>query len=117
MRFFLERNEYLIGVTTNLQFASREVAKDIGQLWSGQDHRPDLNFNTKQKILKILSDHIRFEYTRRCRRHAFYEAHGLGGRTAVEAIDKAVAHLEFARTPNPPLIQTTKPRTRPRPSS
>jgi GTPase SAR1 family protein len=116
MRFFLERNEYLIGVTTNLQFASREVAKDIGQLWSGQDHRPDLNFNTKQKILKILSDHIRFEYTRRCRRHAFYEEHGLGGRTAVEAIDKAVAHLEFARTPNPPLIQTTKPRIRPRPS-
>ena len=32
MRFFLERTEYLIGVTTNLQFASREVAQDIGPI-------------------------------------------------------------------------------------
>jgi hypothetical protein len=32
MRFFLERAEYLIGVTSNLQFASREAAQDIGQL-------------------------------------------------------------------------------------
>jgi hypothetical protein len=55
-RFFLERNEYLIGITTNLQFASREVAQDIGQLWAGQDRRPDLSFPTKLKILKGLSD-------------------------------------------------------------
>jgi hypothetical protein len=71
MRFFLERNEYLIGITTNLQFASREAAHDIGQLWAGQDHRPDLNYPSKLQIMKILSDHMRFEYTRRCKRHAF----------------------------------------------
>ncbi len=78
MRFFLERTEYLIGVTTNLQFASREAAQDIGQLWASQDHRADLNFQAKLKIMKSLSAHMRFEYTRRCRRHAFYEGHGLG---------------------------------------
>ena len=32
MRFFLERTEYLIGVTTNLRFASREAAQDIGPI-------------------------------------------------------------------------------------
>jgi hypothetical protein len=112
MRFFLERNEYLIGLTTNLQFASREVANDIGQLWAGQDHRPDLQITTKQKIMKILSDHIRFEYSRRCRRHAFYEEHGLGGRTAVEAIEKAAAHLEFVHNPKPMPIRTTPPTRR-----
>lgn len=99
MRFFLERSEYLIGITTNLQFSSREVAQDIGQLWSGQDHRPDLSYSTKLTIVKSLNDYIRFEYTRRCRRHAFYEEHGLGGRAAVEAIDKALAHMDTAKVP------------------
>lgn len=114
MRFFLDRDEYLIGVTTNLQFASREVAQDIGGLWAGQDHRPDLTLFTKQKIMKILADHIRFEYARRCKRHAFYEEHGLGGRAAVESIEKALARLDFAVSPKPP-IKTTPPHLRRRP--
>jgi hypothetical protein len=112
MRFFLERSEYLIGITTNLQFASREAAQDIGQLWAGQDHRPDLNFQAKMKIMTTLRDLIRFEYTRRCRRHAFYEEHGIGGRAATEAIDKAHAHMEaFKNPPSPPA--NAPPRSRP----
>lgn len=94
MRFFLERNEYLLALTTNLQFASREVASEIGQLWAGQDHLPDLQLGVKLKIMTILRDHLRFEYTRRCRRHAFYEEHGLGGRYVVEAIERATHHME-----------------------
>jgi hypothetical protein len=94
MRFFLERNEYLVGLTTNLQFASREVASEIGQLWASQNHLPDLQTHVKLKIMTILRDHMRFEYTRRCRRHAFYEEHGLGGRYAVEAIERATHHME-----------------------
>jgi hypothetical protein len=59
----LERTEYLIGVTTSLQFASREVALDIGQVWASQDHKADLNFQAKPEIMKSLSDHMHFEYT------------------------------------------------------
>jgi hypothetical protein len=112
MRFFLERNEYLIGLTTNLQFASREVASEIGQLWASQDHRPDLQVATKLRIMTILRDHMRFEYTRRCRRHAFYEENGIGGRLAVEAIEKATGHLETMHNPVPMPIRTTPPRRR-----
>jgi len=96
MRFFLERNEYLLGLTTNLQFASREVASEIGQIWAGQNHLPDLQIHNKLKILTMLRDHMKFEYIRRCRRHAFYEEHGFGGRYVVEAIDRATSHLEAA---------------------
>jgi hypothetical protein len=46
MRFFLERTEYLIGVTTNLQFASREAAQDmgpiVGKLGRRFRYRPEL---------------------------------------------------------------------------
>lgn len=101
MRFFLERNEYLIGLTTNLQFASREIALEIGQLWAGQDHLPDLQISTKVRIMTMLRDHIRFEYTRRCKRHAFYEENGFGGRLAVESIDRAAAHLDSLRSGTP----------------
>jgi hypothetical protein len=44
---------------------------------------------TKQKILKFLANDMRFEYARRCKRHAFYDEHGLGGKRAVESIEKA----------------------------
>ncbi|TYO65571.1 hypothetical protein FXV83_16705 [Bradyrhizobium hipponense] len=113
MRFFLERNEYLIGITTNLNFASREAAHDIGLLWAGQDHRPELNYTSRLKIMKILSDHIRFEYTRRCKRHAFYEEHGLGGRAAVENIEKALAHLNTPFTArSAPVPTRSRPQRR-----
>lgn len=99
MRFFLERNEYLLGLTTNLQFSSRDVASEIGQLWASQDHLPDLQLSNKLKIMTLLRDHIKFEYARRCRRHAFYEEHGLGGRYAVEAIERAAFHIETMLRP------------------
>jgi hypothetical protein len=97
MRFFLERNEYLLGLTTNLQFASREIALEIGQIWANQDHLTDLQMHNKVKIMTMLRDNIKFEYGRRCRRHAFYEEHGFGGRHAVDAIDRAAHHLDTMR--------------------
>jgi GTPase SAR1 family protein len=107
MRFFLERSEYLVGITPNLQFASRGTAEEIGKLWASQDHRQDLSLPTKQKIMKLLADDMRFEYARRCKRHAFYEEHGLGGKSAVESIEKALAHLDFAITPKPPVEKSS----------
>ena len=95
--------------------ASREAAQEIGQLWASQDHRPDLTLPTKQKITTILADDMRFEYARRCKRHAFYEEHGLGGKSAVESIEKALAHLDFAVTPKTPVKTTTPPRRRHQP--
>jgi GTPase SAR1 family protein len=109
MRFFLERNEYLLGLTTNLQFSSREIALEIGQIWANQDHLPDLQLHNKLKIMTMLRDHIQFEYSRRCRRHAFYEEHGLGGRYAVDAIDRATHHLETMRG-GPEHHPTSQPR-------
>ncbi|HWK95327.1 MAG TPA: type I restriction endonuclease [Pseudolabrys sp.] len=94
MRFFLERNEYLLGLTTNLQFASREVSSEIGRIWAGQSHLPDLHLSDKLRIMAMLRDHMKFEYVRRCRRHAFYEENGLGGRIVVESLERATRHLE-----------------------
>jgi GTPase SAR1 family protein len=99
MRFFLERSEYLLGLTTNMQFASREIASEIGQLWASQDHLPDLQLHVKVKIMTMMRDHIKFEYGRRCRRHPFYEEHGLGGRFTVESIERAAYHLEAMLRP------------------
>jgi hypothetical protein len=110
MRFFLERNEYLLGLTTNLQFSSRDVASEIGQSWASQSHLPDLSLPNKVKIMTILRDHIKFEYTRRCRRHAFYEELGLGGRFAVESVERATHHLELIINPNPPGGITQAPK-------
>lgn len=97
MRFFLDRAEYLLGLSTNLQFSSRETASEIGQIWASQDHLPDLQFASKLKVLTLMQEHIRFEYQRRCKRHAFYEEHGLGGRYAIEALDRAVHHMKMQR--------------------
>jgi hypothetical protein len=70
---------------------------------------------TKLKIMKILANDVRFEYARRCKRHAFYEEHGFGGRIAVESIERALAHLDFAVNPGPPIKITSPPRRRPHP--
>ena len=93
MRFFLNRAEYLIGVTTDMAFASRSVAEDIGNAWSSQEHQNELAFGARRKILLRVSDYFSFEYTRRCRRHAFYEEAGFGGRAVVSALKKQVEDL------------------------
>lgn len=94
MRFFLERNEYLVGVTPDMNFASREVAEEIGRTWAGQDHLPDLNLASKKRIMTKLKEYLAFEYSRRCRRHAFYEEAGYGGRALVHAAERAIEHLD-----------------------
>jgi GTPase SAR1 family protein len=110
MRFFLERNEYLIGLTTDLQFSSREIASEIGQIWASQSQLPDLQLHNKVKILTMLRDHIRFEYNRRCRRHAFYEEHGIGGRYTLEAIERATHYLGLVVGYSPPGGITRAPK-------
>lgn len=96
MRFFIERNEYLIGVTPDLQFASRDSAETIGRIWAGQDHLADLSLASKRRILENLNDYIAFEFRRRCGRHAFYEEAGHGGRILLGALATAMNHLNTA---------------------
>lgn len=96
MRFFLERNEYLVGITTDMNFASREVAEEIGRIWAAQDQFPDLSWDSKKKIMAKMKEYFTFEYGRRCRRHAFYEEAGYGGRILLNALERASAHLDGA---------------------
>lgn len=93
MRFFIERSEYLIGITTNLQFVSRNLAIDVGALWSGQEHRPDLSLHSKRRLMRMLRNYIAFEYERRCKRHPFYEEDGFGGRVLLRAVERATDHI------------------------
>jgi hypothetical protein len=99
MRFFVERLEYLVGVTTDMRFASRHVAEEIGRIWSGQSQLPDLSKAATGKILKHLKTYIQQEYERRCKRHAFYEEFGLGGRVLVSALERAWVHFHSDRSP------------------
>ncbi len=93
MRFFINRDEYLVGITTDMNFSSREVAEDIGGIWAAQDGNPDLTLHAKKKVLGRLSNYLTFEYHRRIGRHAFYEEGGWGGRAIVEAVEVAAKHL------------------------
>ncbi len=97
MRFFIERSEYLIGITPDVNFASREVAESIGETWVSQSHASDLTLPAKKKLLRLLNNYINFEYGRRCKRHAFYEESNLGGRALVAALQRASAHLNNPR--------------------
>jgi hypothetical protein len=98
MRFFVQRGEYLVGVTSDMNFASREVAEVIGSIWGSAAHLEDLTLAAKSRILDRLRRYAEFEYHRRCRRHAFYEEGGAGGLQLVTAMSMAADHLDNART-------------------
>jgi GTPase SAR1 family protein len=97
MRFFMERLEYLVGITTDMRFASREAAEEIGSIWASHAHLPDLTRGAAVKVLERLKSYIEQEYSTRCKRHAFYEEVGLGGRVVVTALQRAWEHAHFKR--------------------
>jgi len=80
MRFFVQRTEYLVGITPNMHFSSRGVAEEMGRIWAGQSRPGNLSHQANGRILDMLSEYFQREYARRCNRHAFYEEFGLGGR-------------------------------------
>ncbi len=90
MRFLLHRSEYLLGITTDMNFSSREVAEEIGNVWGSNTYSDDISLAAKRKILTKFHDYMRFEYDRRSRRHAFYAENGFGGKITVQALEKAV---------------------------
>lgn len=106
MRFLLQRSEYLLGISTDLKLFSRSVAEEIGAVWAGQTEIDDLSLHSKRRILKKIRDYVKFEYARRCRRHAFYEDVGWGGRSVVTALDRAVESLytQPSRQQSPRMI-------------
>ena len=89
MRFFVERVEYLVGVTTDMRFVSRMVAEDIGRTWAGQPRGGNLSRSASSRILEELKAYLEGEYTRRCNRHAFYEEVGFGGKVLVNSLQRA----------------------------
>ena len=93
LKFFVQRSEYLIGVTPDMNFSSREIAEEMGSLWSAQSHLTDLNFSARLKAMDLLTGYFKREYERRCRRHAFYEDLGFGGRSLVRCAEEALDHL------------------------
>lgn len=93
MRFFLERLEYLVGITTDMRFLSRDTAESIGRTWSGQMSVSDLPRGSTVQIFNALKSYMEHEYRRRCKRHAFYEEVGLGGKVVLEALNRAANHL------------------------
>lgn len=94
MRFFVQRAEYLVGITPNMRFASRAVADEMGQIWAGQSRPGNLGRHANGRILDMLCDYFEREYSRRCNRHAFYEEFGLGGRSVVRAVRAARENLD-----------------------
>ena len=93
-RLLLRQDEYLVGVTTAMNVASQEVASSIGSIWAGWNPQSEMNLSNKVRILKILRDYVHLEYSRRVRRHAFYEEFGHGGRHLLQCIENAHSFLE-----------------------
>jgi GTPase SAR1 family protein len=77
MRYFLRKPEYLIRVSTDLSFASYDLAKEIGHAWTSGG---EPGFRARQRLLDRLATYFGAEYDRRVRRHAFYEDLGSGGK-------------------------------------
>jgi len=101
MRFFINRNEYLVGITPNMNFSSKEVAEDVGVTWATQDANADLSLHSKRKILERLKNYLAFEYQRRAGRHAFYKDEGWGGKAIVDAVETASLHLNQVQQSGP----------------
>lgn len=87
LRFLLNRQEYLVGITPDLQVSSFETAEKIGNIWLSRSHLNDIGLAPKNMIAEILNKYFKFEYGQRCGRHAFYEELGFGGRAVVAASD------------------------------
>ena len=56
MRFFVQRVEYLVGVTPNMRFTSRGIAEEIGQIWAGEARLGNLSFQANKRILELLGN-------------------------------------------------------------
>lgn len=97
MRFFVERLEYLVSVTTDMRFVSRGAAEEIGEIWASHGDAAEIPRSGKIKILDKLKSYIEQEYNRRCARHPFYEEIGLGGRVLIGSLEKAWNHLHSER--------------------
>jgi hypothetical protein len=107
MKFFLQRPEYLVTITPDLSFSSRQVAETIGSIWAGQVGN-DISISNKSKIAGALLDYFRSEYERRSKRHAFYGDLGYGGRTVIEAAEIAVAYYAKLLQPRKLVPQAPK---------
>jgi GTPase SAR1 family protein len=92
MRYFLQKPEYIVGVSADMSFSSYEVANSIAANWN-QSGSHDPGFKGRQRIVQQMSDYMLAEYKVRCRRHAFYDDLGYGGKMVVQSMDIALNRL------------------------
>jgi hypothetical protein len=97
MRFFLERVEYLVGISVAMSFSSKSLAEEVAGQWSGSPYNTDLSLNAKIRVLRAMKEYLEQEYDRRCRRHPFYSERGFGGQQVVQCVNKALINLENTR--------------------
>jgi GTPase SAR1 family protein len=100
MRYFLKRIEYLFAVSADLNLATYELAEESADVWRrGRQAEP--GYRAKQRIINRLADYFKGEYERRCRRHAFYEDLGYGGKLIVQSTRFVADHVGKP-SPTPP---------------
>jgi hypothetical protein len=87
-QYFLNQPEYVIAITPDMNFSSRETAENLGSIWASQTEN-DISLNNKARIASTLASYFKDEYERRCRRHAFYDDVGFGGRYVVNVVEQA----------------------------
>lgn len=94
MKFFLDRAEYLVGMSTDLNFSSRSMAEDLGNVWGSRRGQSGLSKAGNEFVISRISRYMDQEYQRRCHRHPFYEEKGYGGRSVVASLKKALERIQ-----------------------
>lgn len=92
MRFFLTRMEYVVGVSPNMNFTSRDLALEIADIWLGQDHLPDLAPASRRRITHMLYKYFEEEVDRRGRQHPLYAQNGIGAKAVLTAMSKIIEY-------------------------
>jgi GTPase SAR1 family protein len=86
MRYLLQRPEYLVGISADLAVSSFETSSNIAAVWN-QSGGGEPGFNGRKRILQQVHNYMIAEYERRCKRHAFYDDVGYGGKTVVQSLE------------------------------
>lgn len=108
-RYLLQKPEYLIGVSADMTFASYEPASTIATVWN-QAGSGDPGFNGRRRILEQMHAYVVAEYDRRCKRHAFYDDVGYGGKMIVQSIEVALGRLSGTSQVRRAPVRTRLPR-------
>jgi hypothetical protein len=80
LRWFLQKPEYVMAVSADMNYSSYEIAQEAARVWGNQ---AEPGFRARQRMVSRVADYLKSEYERRVRRHAFYGDVGYGGKQVV----------------------------------